>query len=83
MASILLRAYVDESGTHDTSDYTLVAGWVGHAERWDTFENKWKILLARYGIPYIHCKDLRQGTKLFRDKRVWPPDRFVPWEATY
>jgi Protein of unknown function (DUF3800) len=74
MASVELKAFVDESGTHD-SNLTVMAGCVGYAERWAEFEAKWKLMLLRHGLPYIHAIDVRHGRKAFKDKIKWPPPR--------
>jgi hypothetical protein len=73
MPVIGLTVYADEAGTHDGSGFTIMAGWVGYAQRWADFDSKWQILLDRNNLPYIHGKDLRQGTGPFKDKLRWPP----------
>jgi hypothetical protein len=75
MATIELAAYADESGTHDGSGLTVMAGWVGHTDSWAKFDPKWKMLLRRNGLRFIRSKELRQGTGQFKDKRRWPTDR--------
>ena len=74
MDYVELTAFVDESGTHD-SNLTVMAGFVGYAERWAEFEAKWKLMLFRHGLPYIHAIDLRHGRKAFKDMIKWPPPR--------
>ena len=69
-----MTAYLDESGTHDGSRLTVMAGWVGYADRWREFDRRWNALLRRPlpyrgSITHIHGKDLRQGSKQFRG---WP-----------
>jgi hypothetical protein len=70
-----LTAYIDESGTHDPSAYTVMGGLIGYATEWESFEAKWDNLLREQQLPYIHGKDLRAGRKAFADKTRWPPDK--------
>jgi hypothetical protein len=72
VAIVELKAFIDEAGTHGGSAYTVMAGWVGHAERWVEFEAKWRELLTRNGLTHIHALDLRQGRGQFKDKSRWP-----------
>ena len=71
VTTIELKAFVDESGTHG-SGLTVMAGWLGYAKRWAEFEPKWKSILIRHGLPYIHAIDLKQRKKAFKDKLKWP-----------
>ncbi|MGA9860593.1 MAG: hypothetical protein WBQ19_00665 [Terriglobales bacterium] len=36
---------------------TFVCGWVATAEQWQEFEYGWKLLLAKYGVPYFHMRE--------------------------
>jgi hypothetical protein len=71
MTAVDLKAFIDESGTHG-SGLTVIAGWFGYADRWAEFELKWRSLLIRHGLRYVHAIDMRQGKKAFKDKRKWP-----------
>jgi hypothetical protein len=75
MTAVELTAYADEAGTHGDSMYTVMAGWVGRAERWAEFEPKWRSLLLLNGLTYIHAVDLKHGKKQFKDKIRWPEHR--------
>jgi|SRR5208282_1272457 len=66
MTTVELKAFIDESGTHG-SGLTVMAGWLGYADRWAEFEPKWRSILTRHGLPYIHA-----GKKAFTDKIKWP-----------
>src|SRR5579862_1581926 len=72
MATIQLTAYADEAGTHGSARCTIMAGWVGYAEKWAAFEPKWNSLLLRNGISHIHAIDLKQGKNQFKDRTLWP-----------
>jgi len=74
MTTVELKAFIDESGTHG-SGLTVMAGWLGYADRWAEFEPKWRSVLIRHGLRYIHAIDMRQGKKAFKDKSKWPSSR--------
>ena len=71
MTTVELKAFIDESGTHG-SGLTVMAGWLGYADRWAEFEQKWRSYLLRYGLPYIYAIDLKHGRRAFKDKIKWP-----------
>jgi hypothetical protein len=46
---------MDEAG--DRKDgFTVVAGWVSSTAQWEQFEWDWRIVLAKYDVPYLHMK---------------------------
>ena len=52
-----LRAYGDESGTHENPPYCLVAGWIGSPRQWRLFEDSWNEVLHEYSISEFHSTD--------------------------
>jgi hypothetical protein len=44
----LLRAYFDESGTHNGARVTGVSGFIGPVDEWDRLENEWESELERF-----------------------------------
>jgi hypothetical protein len=76
MTTIELKAFIDESGTHG-SGLTVMAGWLGHADRWVEFDKRWRSVLIQRGLPYIHAIDLKQGRRAFKDKTRWPLPRRI------
>jgi len=69
---MIITAYLDESGTHDGSELTLMAGYVGYSGQWRKFDKKWARNLARLRLTHFHAKDFVKGTGEFKgwsDKR--------------
>lgn len=53
----MLRAYMDDSGTHQGSHNCVVAGYWGGINRWKRFERDWKAVLGGEGIEEFHAKE--------------------------
>jgi hypothetical protein len=69
---MLLTAYLDESGTHETSPISVMAGYLGTADQWRAFDGDWMALLQTAGLPHVHTVDLFKRTKQFKE---WPAER--------
>jgi hypothetical protein len=54
---IMLTSYFDESG-NPSDGFTFVCGWVSTVEQWEAFEIDWKLFLIKYGVPYLHMKEI-------------------------
>ncbi len=72
---MFLTAYIDESGTHDGSRYTLMSAVISDADRWRAFEQEWRRLLeqplpGKGPITHVHGKDLKGRSKQFKG---WTP----------
>jgi hypothetical protein len=70
-SSTILTAYIDESGTHDGSPMTVMAGYLSSAERWAAFNAEWGTFLAGLGVDHLHAKHLFHGEKHFKNLS-WP-----------
>lgn len=59
----VFTVYLDESGTHQTSDTVVVAGFFSVASRWVKFSEEWQEALNDYQLDYFHMTDFenRQG----------------------
>jgi hypothetical protein len=78
MSATHLKAFIDESGTHEPSNLTVLSGFVGYASEWEKFELKWGEILLANRLEYIRGKELWQGTKQFRERPRWNgPNRAV------
>ena len=53
---VMLRAYMDDSGTHAGAPSSLIAGYWGGVKEWASFEWKWKKVLSEFGIEEFHAK---------------------------
>jgi Protein of unknown function (DUF3800) len=51
----VLHAYLDDSGTHDSSPVCVVAGYFGSERHWTTFDAKWRAILDSFGIEEFHA----------------------------
>jgi hypothetical protein len=68
---MLLAAYLDESGTHDTSPISIMAGYLGTAEQWRAFDADWMAFVRSVGVN-VHAVDLFKRTRAFKG---WPAER--------
>lgn len=50
----MIEAYFDESGTHATARYLVVAGYVFESENAIVLTRAWQEMLDKYGLPYFH-----------------------------
>ncbi|MGD0548630.1 MAG: hypothetical protein ABR991_12480 [Terracidiphilus sp.] len=55
----MVTCYFDEAGGDDLRR-TYVCGYVASIAQWERFEIDWKILLAKYDVPYFHMKECAQ-----------------------
>jgi hypothetical protein len=63
---MLLTTYLDESGTHDTSPISIMAGYLGTAEQSGAFDAEWIALLRSAGVGHVHAVDLFKRTRAFK-----------------
>jgi hypothetical protein len=63
---VTLIAYIDESGTHDGSPITVIAGYLSSPDRWATFEMEWADLLEGLRTDHLHAIDLFHGKGSFK-----------------
>lgn len=55
--AMLLRAYFDDSGTHDDAPAVVVAGYLASAEKWHEFACEWAGMLSEGNLTYWHQVD--------------------------
>src|SRR5262249_1516457 len=69
---MLLTAYLDESGTHETSPISVMAGYLGTADQWRAFDADWTVQVQTAGLRHVHAVDLFKRKKQFKE---WPAER--------
>ena len=73
----MLKAFFDETGTHDGSAITGLGGFVGTADAWDRLEQKWWAVLREYadkGVRWLHmsgCRGPARPVCLYRQGAPW------------
>jgi hypothetical protein len=82
---IVLRIFMDESGTHDGSDVVAVAAYIGKPKEWQRFTKAWNI--AKRPIKVFHSVDCQNLAEEFDG---WNPKdrdslvaRLLPTLATH
>jgi hypothetical protein len=58
---MIVTAYIDESGTHEPSPASVMAGYLAETRQWRKFEKR----AARYRINICHAIDLKRGDNDF------------------
>jgi hypothetical protein len=53
----MIRAYLDDSGTHRGSQCVVVAGWMGTAKTWRSFSREWNNYLKQSGISVFRASN--------------------------
>jgi hypothetical protein len=52
----LLGSYFDDS--QSTGDVWTVSGYVGYKNQWEYFEELWRAVMAKHGVPYFHMREM-------------------------
>jgi hypothetical protein len=68
---MIITTYLDESGTHNSSPISVMAGYVGTATQWARFETDWTARVRSAGVRFIHGVELSKRTEQFKG---WTPD---------
>jgi len=63
---MIITTYIDESGTHDSSPISVIAGYVGTTIQWERFNADWTALVRKVGVRFIHGVELSKRTGQFR-----------------
>jgi hypothetical protein len=74
----MLTGFFDDAGGPDHG-FTVVSGWVSTIARWEQFDADWRLLLARYNLPYFSMKECAQFKKGFQgwENRLGTRDKFL------
>src|SRR3990167_5522845 len=57
---VILTAYLDESGTHDGSPVTIMAGMMANVRQWDRFEREFKYAQRKHKFKIFHTKKFKR-----------------------
>jgi hypothetical protein len=68
---MIITTYLDESGTHDSSPISVMAGYAGTATQWAQFDADWTALVRKAGVKFIHGVELSKRTRQFK---CWKAD---------
>jgi hypothetical protein len=60
----MMTCYFDESGGVDLG-WIFACGYAASVRQWERFEIDWKILLAKYDVPYFHMTECAHFEKHF------------------
>jgi hypothetical protein len=71
---VILRAYLDESGTHAGSVATVMGGLLGNAFQWERFDKRFRKLQKKFKFTVFHTKKFKNRDGDFkgwsREKQV-------------
>jgi Protein of unknown function (DUF3800) len=71
---VILTAHYDESGTHEGSPATVLAGFVGTTNDWVDFEIEWSKVLRKYQLTHVRAKQLFHRQGQFKN---WSDEQFA------
>jgi hypothetical protein len=57
-----LKCYFDASYDSPKTT-TIVSGWVSTTGLWERFDADWRLLLAKYNVPYLHMREFAHSIK--------------------
>jgi hypothetical protein len=55
--TMIIQAYMDETGIHDGAPITAVAGYLASEEMWRKFSEEWTAVLREFGVRVFHATD--------------------------
>src|ERR1039458_1698048 len=70
-----LVIYADESGTHDGSTHSFVAGWIADESFWNGFVERWQSVLNKYKVECFHFTEWTKACYIKNN-----PDKNHPYQ---
>lgn len=67
-----LSVYADESGTHEGSDFSLLAGWIAGEDFWGEFIPAWQAILNKYNVKHFHFTEFAEASSAKRNSERKP-----------
>src|SRR5882724_2862502 len=71
---LMLRAYLDDSGSDDTP-VLCIGGGLSPKENWEQLEEQWSHVLQQYGVKILHMTDLESLRGEFLPSQRWTKER--------
>lgn len=69
-----ITAYFDGSHDGTKSQAFVLAGWTAWTVEWQSFETKWRSVLAAFGLSDFHMREYESGWGSFKG---WDRDRKI------
>ena len=54
---LVIECFFDDSGKEGDTAFPCLAGYLAHESYWYEFNIRWRHLLLRHGLPYLHMKE--------------------------
>lgn len=77
----MITAYLDDSGHEGDRIHNacVIASFIGELSSWRRLESEWPLVLARYGLSYLHMKEHASDPEVMR----CPDERSAPRPALF
>ena len=62
-----LKAFFDDTGTHDDSTIMGIGGCISSIDRWDKFSFEWDEHLTSWDLDWFHMTDAESKAKAYKD----------------
>ena len=62
---VLAEAYFDASGTHGAAKDLCLCGYIFTKDAALAFDQEWRAMLGRHGLPYFHMKECAHAAGVF------------------
>lgn len=62
---VMFTPYFDCSRSGQGGGIVVVSGWLSTVERWERFTVDWKLVLAKFNLPYFHMKEFAHSRGAF------------------
>ncbi|MGA9566549.1 MAG: hypothetical protein WBS19_13565 [Candidatus Korobacteraceae bacterium] len=61
----MFTPYFDSSHSGSGKGIWVVSGWLSTVEQWERFTVDWKLVLAKYDVPYFHMKEFAHSVDAY------------------
>jgi hypothetical protein len=75
--SLSYTAYMDETGhaADNSQQFCGMAGFLSTDENWKILKERWRTVLTRFGVDYMHMKEYGPSAGIFKDWKGDEPKR--------